>query len=105
MTHDGLYLLTAAIALFEIGANAALIEKFYGSRGRLRYPITGKMIAVSMMLAYMALSVLFGSPPVWRVTIALISVTADGAALIWIWWALRQGRSLDGRTVFNERYD
>lgn len=86
------FLVVAAVALVEIGCNIAMIETFYASKGRWSYPITTKMMAVSLLLAYVALSVVFGNPATWRVWIAAAAVTFDAASIYRLWRALACGR-------------
>lgn len=94
ITTNVYFIIVAAVALVEIGANVALIEAFYAGRGRWRYPITTKMLAVSLLLAYVALSVMLGNPAPWRVSFAAAAVIADGVAIYRLWDALRCGRPL-----------
>lgn len=91
-------LLVATIATFLIGVNAALVYRFWPEGW-----LTVKCFAVSGLLLYISLSVLYGTPATWRVAIGLASVLIDTVAVFAIWRALHKASEGDGILIAYQR--
>lgn len=93
-----LHLLIACVATFLIGINGALIYRFWPEP----WFIT-KCIAVSGLLTYISLSVLYGDPSTWRAFTGLAAVVIDCGAIATIWRALNKARTGTGYLLAYKR--
>jgi len=87
----------AGLAVFEIGVNAAIIYRFWPEPW-----LTAKIGAVSLLLLYVCLSVVFGSPG-WRVWVGAVAVGVDMMAVRGVWRALVMAHQGDGILVAYRR--
>lgn len=77
-----LHIVIAGIALFLIGTNVAFLIHL---SARLVPWFTFKIVAVTGLLVYVALSVLLGDPTWWRGLIGLAAVVTDSVAIYRMW--------------------
>lgn len=90
MTNDLIALAVAGIAIWLIGVNGAIIYRFWPEGW-----LTTKLIAVSFLLGYVALSVVIGTPILWVIGVGLGVITLDAVAVAGIWRALYNARGSD----------
>lgn len=93
-----LNIFVAGFAIFEIGVNCAILYRFWPEPW-----LSSKLLAVSGLLAYAALSVTLGDPDEWRVLIGLLAVALDAVALAGVWKALLSAHRGDGVLVAYRR--
>ena len=92
MTEFG-HIIVAGIALFLIGANGAFLLHL---GARLVPWFTFKIVAVTIMLAYVAASAIWGNPQSLRLGLGFIAVVIDVWALFRMWTNITDAR-LAGR--------
>ena len=93
-----LFLTIASVALFLIGVNAAVVYRFWPEPW-----LVSKLVAVSGLLSYVALSVLYGNPATWRALIGAVAILVDCAAIGGIWHALHKAEKGEGVLVAYRR--
>lgn len=80
-----LHIVIAGIALFLIGTNISFLLHL---SPRLMPWFTFKIVAVTGLLTYVALSVLWGDPSWWRGIIGLVAVVIDMVAIYRMWTSI-----------------
>lgn len=80
-----LHIVVAGISLFLIGTNIAFLLHL---SPRLMPWFTFKISAVTGLLVYVALSVLWGDPAWWRGVIGLAAVVIDTVAIYRMWTSI-----------------
>jgi hypothetical protein len=86
---DTVKLMLAGFSIFLIGANTAFLANFGSS---LVSWFRLKVTAVSGLLLYVALSGLYGDPAPWRLTLGLVAVFMDMAAIVTMWSTIDTAR-------------
>lgn len=76
------HVVIAGLAVFLVGANVAFLAHL-GSRFVPWFTI--KIVAVTLLLVYVATSVVWGSPDWWRLVIGLVAVVVDIYAIYRMW--------------------
>jgi len=77
-----MHVVIAGLAVFLVGANVA----FLAHLGRRFVPwFTVKIVAVTLLLIYVATSVVWGTPDWWRLVIGLVAVIIDIYAIYRMW--------------------
>jgi hypothetical protein len=85
-----LYVMGSGLALFLAGANVA----FLFNLGRnLTGWFTLKIVAITGVLAYMALSLYVGQPGVWRASLGVVALMIDLFALGYMWYGIEKLRA------------
>lgn len=98
LDSSALFLAIAMLATFLVGINMAMVYRFWPESW-----LISKMIAVSTLLVYVALSVLYGNPAIWRAFVGLFAIGVDFLAIGGIWRALHKAERGDGVLVAYRR--
>lgn len=85
--YDMIILLCAGMALFLFGANVAFLVNL-GSRTVRWFKF--KIAAITLLLGYVALSMFYGNPDAWRVSIGFSALLLDIVALVWMWRSIEK---------------
>jgi hypothetical protein len=90
--------MVAVVSTWLIGVNAAIVYRFWPEKW-----LTLKIAATSGLLAYCALSALYGTPAQWRLLLGLCAICVDAGAIAGMWDALRIARAGDGVLIAYRR--
>jgi hypothetical protein len=82
--------LAAGCGIFLIGVNLAFLLNL---GNRLVPWFTFKIAAVTLLLIYVSLSLVYGNPATWRAVIGFIAMILDMVAVGWMWYSVTSMRS------------
>jgi hypothetical protein len=77
-----LNLIAISLCCLLVGANIALLLNL---GGRLAQWFRMKIVAVTLLLVYVATSAAVGHPAPWRITVGFVALAIDAAALAYMW--------------------
>ena len=84
-----LYAIGSGLALFLAGANIAFLINL----GRdLTGWFTVKICAITLLMAYMSMSLYIGNPGPWRASLGIAALLADAFALFYMWYSIEKLR-------------
>ena len=75
-------MLGVTASVFLVGVNIAFLINLGSSLVRW---FQFKIVAVTIMLSYIALSLTIGNPDAWRASIGVVAMLVDMAAVLWMW--------------------
>lgn len=90
--------LVAGMAIFLIGANLGIIYRFWPEAW-----LVTKMAATAALLAYIAISAVFGHPEEWRLILGVAALLIDTVALLSVYYAMDKTMRGDGVLVAYRR--
>jgi hypothetical protein len=102
--NNHFYTFCALLAIFLVGINFGMIITLRNRVTLVRW-FKLKIFAVTGLLLYIALSIAYGNPSMWRVMIGLVAMIIDLIAVLYMWHQIATSSTKNGPIPIAQLHD